>query len=125
MVWTYEDFCANILVLDNAIRFVGIADRKGRIFATARRPGLEPLLTKEEMEESISDAVVRFGIDPSLEKKVGRIIYALTVYEKIRRATIRFYKEDILVITFDSGADHQSIVNDKVLPLLKDGRVIP
>jgi hypothetical protein len=55
MVWIYEEFCANILILDNAIRFVGIADKKGRIFATAQRPGLEPLLTKGEMGESIRD----------------------------------------------------------------------
>jgi hypothetical protein len=68
---------------------------------------------------------VRFNINPSLEKKIGRVIYALTVYEKIRQATIRFYKEDILVITFDPDADHQSIVNDKVLPLLRDKTVVP
>lgn len=119
-MWTYEEFCANILILDNSIRFVGIADKTGRIFATAYRPGLEPLLTKEEAEQSIKDAVMRFQIEPSLEAKVGRTVYASAVYEKMKRVTTRFNKVDILVITLDLEADHESIVNEKVLPLLRD-----
>lgn len=125
VTWTYAEFCANILILDNSIRFVGIADKTGRIFATAQRPGIEPILTKEELEESIRDAVVRFAIDPFLEEKTGRIIYALTVYEKLRRATIRFHKEEILVMTFDLETDLESIVTGKVLPLMRDKLVMP
>lgn len=125
VTWTYAEFCANILILDNSIRFVGIADKTGRIFATAQRPGIEPILTKEELEESIRDAVVRFAIDPFLEEKTGRIIYALTVYEKLRRATIRFHKEEILVMTFDLETDLESIVSGKVLPLMRDKLVMP
>lgn len=125
VTWTYAEFCANILILDNSIRFVGIADKTGRIFATAQRPGIEPILTKEELEESIKDAVVRFAIDPFLEEKTGRIMYALTVYEKLRRATIRFHKEEILVMTFDLETDLESIVTGKVLPLMRDKLVMP
>lgn len=119
-MWTYEEFCANIMVLDNSIRFVGIADQQGRIFATAYRPGLDPLLSKEEAEESIKDAVVRFRINPSLEGKIGRIVYAFTVYEKLKRATLCFHKKDILVITFDVDANHEYVLREKVLPLLRD-----
>ena len=125
VTWTYAEFCANILILDNSIRFVGIADKTGRIFATAQRPGIEPILTKEELEESIKDAVVRFAIDPFLEEKTGRIMYALTVYEKLRRATIHFHKEEILVMTFDLETDLESIVTGKVLPLMRDKMVTP
>ena len=125
VTWTYAEFCANILILDNSIRFVGIADKTGRIFATAQRPGIEPILTKEELEESIKDAVVRFAIDPFLEEKTGRIMYALTVYEKLRRATIHFHKEEILVMTFDLETDLESIVTGKVLPLMRDKLVMP
>jgi len=125
VTWTYAEFCANILILDNSIRFVGISDKTGRIFATAQRPGIELLLTKRELEESIKDAVVRFATDPFLEEKTGRIMYALTVYEKLRRATIRFHKEEILVLTFDLETDHESIVTGKVLPLMRDKMVMP
>lgn len=123
-MWTYEEFCANVMILDNFIRFVGLADQKGRIFATAYRPGLQPILTKEEAEASIKDAITRFQMDPSLEEKLGRIVYASTIYEKIKRATIRFNREDVMVITFDPEADHEAIVKEKVLPLLRDKLVV-
>lgn len=118
--WTYAEFCANIMVLDNSIRFVGIVDKKGRIFATAHRPGLTPLLEKEESEEWIRDALMRFSVEPKLMPKVGGIVYASSVYEKVRRATLRFQREEILVVTFEREADHESIIIDKILPLLKE-----
>ena len=112
------------MVLDNTIRFVGIADKKGRIFATAHRPGLAPLLDKEESEEWIKDALVRFSVEPKLMSKVGGIVYASSVYEKVRRVTLRFQGDEILVVTFEREADHESIINAKILPLLKEKLVI-
>lgn len=120
MTWTYSEFCANIMILDNKIRFVGIADTKGRIFATAHRPGLERLLDEGESEEWIKDALVRFSVEPKLMSKVGGILYSSSVYEKVRRATLRFQRGEILVVTFEPDADHELILRQKILPLLKE-----
>lgn len=43
-----EDFCMQILSVDDFIRFSGLANMKGKLVAEAYRKGLVPLLTKKK-----------------------------------------------------------------------------
>lgn len=83
-------FCREILCLDAGIRFAGVADRIGRLVAAEYRPDLKkkPLLTKEESELSAIQSILRMGTRATLEGKLGRVVYAFTQYEKVKRATI-------------------------------------
>jgi hypothetical protein len=119
-----EEFCKQILQLDNSIRFAGIANMKGKLVAEAYREGLVPLLTKQETELSALQAIVKMATRESLEeKKLGKTIYASALYEKIKRATIPLRGETmsdyILLVSFDLEAKHESIILNKILPLVK------
>jgi hypothetical protein len=119
-----EEFCKQILQSDNSIRFAGIANMKGKLVAESYREGLVPLLTKQETELSALQAIVKMATRESLEeKKLGKTIYALALYEKIKRATIPLRGETmcnyILLISFDLEAEHESVILNKILPLAK------
>jgi hypothetical protein len=117
----FEEFCHLILDLDGSIRFVGIATLSGAILATKYRDNLIPLLTKEETASSIKDSVWRMESRRDVEEKLGKTMYVIATYEKVKRATIPVGKEgqSILIISFDSASDPESIIRNKILAVIK------
>lgn len=57
-----KELCKSILGIDKGIRFAGMADRMCKLAAYAYRPGLQPLLTKEESELSVMQSLLRMGM---------------------------------------------------------------
>jgi hypothetical protein len=61
-----------------------------------------------------------------MESKLGKVIYSLTVYEKVERVTILTDREEepILVVSLDInydnkvGMDHESLIQNGILPLV-------
>jgi hypothetical protein len=117
----FEDFCQLILELDDSIRFVGIATLTGAILSTKYRANLVPLLSQEETASSIKSSVWRMESRRDIEEKLGKTLYVIATYEKIRRATIPVGEEgqSILIVSFDSEADAESIIRDKILKIIK------
>ena len=113
-----KKLCKDMVNIDNGIRFAGMADRSGKLAAFAYRPGLQPLLTREESELSVMQSLLRMGMRKTLEEKLGKTIYAFALYEKVKRATIPM-DDGILMVSFDVEADHESIILSKILPMLK------
>ena len=130
---TYENFgmhgsilqevCDKVIELDNSIRFAGFANNAGKIIAYKYRKGLDPLLKSNESELSFIDSALRMRTRKDMEPKLGRAIYSITLYEKVKRATISFDNEDypILMISLDNSnqrSDHESLILDRILPLV-------
>lgn len=118
-----NELCKRIILLDKSIRFAGVADMKGNMVAEAYREGLVPLLTKQETELSALQAIVKMATRRALEeKKLGKIIYAFALYEKLKRATIPLMNENdcFLLISFELQADQESIILHKILPFVKE-----
>ena len=117
----FEEFCQLILEADESIRFVGIATLTGAILAMKYRANLIPLLTQEETASSIKYSVWRVESRRVLEEKLGKTLYVIATYEKIKRATIPVGQEgqSILVISFDIESDAESIIRNKILTIIK------
>jgi sugar-specific transcriptional regulator TrmB len=117
----FEEFCQLILGVDESIRFVGIATINGAILATKYRTNLVPLLTQEETASSVKHSVWRVESRRVLEEKLGKTLYVIATYEKVKRATIPVGHEgqSILVISFDKDSDADSIIRNKILTLVK------
>ena len=117
-----DNFCEGILALDRKIRFAGVAGSRGRLLGYAYRKGLAALLTKEESEISVLQSFVRMDSRATLERKLGRTVYAYALYEKVKRVTIPIRGQSrithIFMMSFDLDADHEGIVLEKVLPRL-------
>lgn len=117
----FEEFCQLILGLDESIRFVGIATLTGAILAMKYRANLVPLLTQEETASSIKYSVWRVESRRVLEEKLGKSLYVIATYEKLKRATIPIGQDgqSILIISFDNDSDADSIIRNKILTIIK------
>jgi hypothetical protein len=56
------------------------------------------------------------------EFKIGKPIYSFTLYEKLKRVTITLEDNDypILFASFDTEADHENIIVNKLLPVINE-----
>lgn len=117
----FEEFCQLILSLDESIRFVGIATLSGAVLAMKYRTNLVPLLTREETSSSIKHSVWRMESRRALEEKLGKTLYVVATYEKLKRATIPVGHDgqSVLVISFDYESDAESIIRNKILTTIK------
>src|ERR687890_2092737 len=116
-----HSICKKIIGLDNSIRFAGIPNKFGKQIVAEYRQGLNPLLTDSESELYAIESVLRMNTRKDFELKLGRPIYSFTLYEKVKRATITLENEEfpILMASFDIQADHDHIIMDKILPIIR------
>lgn len=116
------ELCGEILLLDKGIRFAGIATRFGKVVSSVYRGGLDPLLTRTESELSVTQSIIRMGTRQTLERKLGKTVYAFAMYEKVKRATIPLHDADnhILMISFDIESDHERLILEKILPIIRE-----
>jgi hypothetical protein len=117
----FEEFCQLILDVDESIRFVGIATLSGAVLAKKYRSNSMPLLTQEDAASSIKDSIRRMTSRRELEEKLGKTLYVIETYEKIKRATIPVGHDgdSFLIISFDNESDSESIIRNKILTIIK------
>ncbi len=78
-------------------------------------------MTDEENEEYAALTVTRHKTRIKFQSKIGELKYAVGKYEKIIRVTIRINEDYFLLLTLDIDAkDYDSILVDKVIPLVKE-----
>lgn len=116
-----EDLCNQIIQSDDSIRFVGIADKYGKQVIVKYRDGLVPYLNQTESEIYSIDTVMRMNSRKEMESKLGKVIYSFTLYENLKRATIYIGNNDypVLMASFDIRSDHDNIILNKILPIVK------
>ena len=121
-----EKICNEILELDSSIRFAGIANKMGKLVAAQFTRGVEALLTREEIEANMINAVLRMKTRQDYEQKLGKTIYTFALYEKVKRASIALDQGNysLLMVSFDVAAHHESIILHKILPRIKQHNLI-
>ncbi|MDQ4022595.1 MAG: hypothetical protein M3224_02575, partial [Thermoproteota archaeon] len=67
------------------------------------------------------ESVLRMNTRKDFESKLGKPIYSFTLYEKVKRATITLENKEypIVMVSFDIQADHDYIIMDKILPIIR------
>ena len=131
-----HDICNQILKIDISIRFAGFANNMGTVIAAQHREAVmsvekareQSLLTKDELELSAIESVLRMVTRKDMMPKLGKPIYSFTLYEKEKRATILLENSNnsdcppILMVSFDNnneaGTYQESIILNGVLPLV-------
>lgn len=125
-----EEFCADVLALDSALRFAGVANADGTSVHYKYRTGLTPLLSSEETVKSMLQAVLRSGTRFTLEDRLGECLYTISMYRKVKRVSITLRPPTIgdrrfgvLMMSMDNSADHDAILGEKILPFLQKARL--
>jgi len=115
-----KNFCEQILNLDKTIRFAGITNNMGDMITAKYGKNTAPLLSGLKAEISAFQSTTRMvSIQEELGDKLGKIIYVSEVFENIKRVTISLENYCFLLISFDVHADHDAIIVNKILPLVR------
>lgn len=117
-----SDFCKAVLELDPGIRFAGVAEKNGRIAAARYRKDVVPLLDRSRLELSVVQTAIRFNTRESFEHELGKALYTITAYEKVKRATVPMHdrKKRLLLVSFDLTARPGPIIRKKILPMIEE-----
>jgi hypothetical protein len=133
-VFNYNQIIQDVVELDKFILCAVIANlENAKIIAIKYKKEQDtglPILTREESELLTMQSLIRMSTRRTLEYKLGRALYSSTVYENVIRSSICLFndkrKDDendsLLMLTFDKNADHELIINSKILPFLTDIR---
>jgi hypothetical protein len=120
-----KEICNQVLQLDKSIRFAGIGNNMGTLIAYKLRKGLVSLLNEEDLRNNIMKTVLRMKTREDYESKLGDVIYTFALYKRVKRASIPLDHPDLAVLTvsFDMAANQDSIIMDKILPVLKQWKL--
>ncbi|MGC2570620.1 MAG: hypothetical protein WA364_03840 [Candidatus Nitrosopolaris sp.] len=128
-----HDICNQILEIDKSVRFAAFVNNMGTIIAAQHRERLsvekekeQSLLTKDELELSAIESVLRMVTSKDMMSKFGKPLYSFTSYEKVKRATILLENSKnsdcphILMVSFDNKVEayQETIILNGILPLV-------
>ena len=108
-VYKIKQHYKDIMNIDPKIRLVTICDTNGNIIFYRHRQGVQNLLTKDESKKSLEMAMTAWKVRNELSDKIGKGMYVLAEYEKIKRITMPFGDDFLLYLTTEVEADHSSI----------------
>ncbi|MFQ5941683.1 MAG: DUF6659 family protein [Nitrososphaerales archaeon] len=106
----YDDLCKEILNSDKKIRFAGVCDKTGKIKHGGQQEGVKSILSPEESEQSLKQALSRWEFRGSFEPKFGKGEYSLTKYEKVKRMTVPVDENHLLLVSTEIDVDHAKII---------------
>jgi uncharacterized protein DUF6659 len=105
-----EEFSKNILALDPAIRFAGLIERSGHLFAGGMREGTDTKLNEKNSDLSLLQFAHIVFLRERFSKELGSLKYVLYDYDKVKMFNMPV-KEYILVFSAESDANAEDIVN--------------
>ncbi|MEO9320730.1 MAG: hypothetical protein ABI361_08670 [Nitrososphaera sp.] len=119
----HEKICSKILDSDSQVRFAGIMNDRGILVYYDYNRDITPLINSEELKLCAMQALIRLGTRQTFAHKTGNVQYSVTVYERVKRATIPLNDYFTLLVSFDIDANHESIIVDKILPAIDRSQI--
>jgi hypothetical protein len=113
-----EQFSKNILDLHPVIRFAGIVEKSGHLYAGSMRPGIEEHLKGRNPEISFSQAAYIVDLRNMFSADLGRLNSVIYIYNKVKLISIPV-KEHILVISADNTENTENNTDHLIDNILK------
>ena len=85
-----------ILAIDENIRFVAISDLDGNMIAAKAKEGAKLFLSPESTKDTLRHAASAWKSRMKHFDEIGRGLYTIAVYEKLRRVTMPLSNDKIL-----------------------------
>jgi len=100
-----------ILAIDENIRFVAISDLDGNMIASKAREGANLFLSPESTKDTLHHAASAWKSRMKHFDEIGRGLYTIAVYEKLRRVTMPLSDDKILLVTIDNAGGQKQILD--------------
>ena len=112
----YEKFCSQILDSDPKIRFATVYDEWAVKMAGGMREGVKNHLSEHAENELVNISVLDWKARKDMSKWLGKTIYTLAEYDKVKRFSFYLGDEHLLLVSAEKDADTNLVV-DKVIKL--------
>lgn len=104
-----EQFSKNILNLDSNIRFAGIVEKSGRLYAGSVRTGIEEHLKGKNPELSLAQSAYIVDLRKMFTTELGNLRYVIYTYDKVKMLSMPV-KEHVLVFSADEVANSEDLL---------------
>ncbi|HJT49518.1 MAG TPA: DUF6659 family protein [Nitrososphaeraceae archaeon] len=104
-----DELSANIISLDSRIRFAGVIDRSGRMYASKLREGVEKYLNEKNTQLSFAQTAYIVDLRQIFSSELGSLQYILYSYEKVKLFSVPV-KEHVLVFSTDDSVNVEQLV---------------
>lgn len=110
----YEKFCSDILDADPKIRFATVYDEWASKIAGGIREGVVNLLTERRENELVNLSVMDWKSRKEMSKWLGKTIYTLAEYDKIKRFSFYLGDDYLLLVSAEKDADTNHVVEQVI-----------
>ncbi len=95
----YEKLLNMIMDFNDSIRFAAVCNSSGEILWNSQRSGIKNLIPMADTKKTLLRAVGAWKERSKVTDKVGRGLYVIAAYEKIKRITIPLDKGHLLFVS--------------------------
>lgn len=98
----YEKLLNMLMDFNDSVRFAAVCDKDGEILWQSQRNGIKNLISLEDTKKTLKRALNAWQERTAITDKVGRGLYVIAAYEKIKRITIPLENNNLLFISVDN-----------------------
>ncbi len=99
----YEKLLNMLMDFNDSIRFAAVCDKEGEILWQSQRNGIKNIIPLEDTKKTLKRALNAWQERSAITDKVGRGLYVIAAYEKIKRITIPLENNHLLFISVDNA----------------------
>ena len=98
----YSGFLEVLMMSNKKVRFSAICNLEGKLLFQKRREDIRELFSLEETQKQLSGTIDSWKSRSEIKEKIGKPMYSITSYEKIKRMTIPIDDAHLLFISMDN-----------------------
>jgi hypothetical protein len=111
VMMSYQNQLDRIMAIDDNIRFVAICDLDGNQIASKARENSNLYLSPESTQDTLRHAAAAWKSRMKHFDEIGKGLYTIAVYEKLRRVTMPLSEDRILLVTIDNKGGQKQILD--------------
>ncbi|MCI0565048.1 MAG: hypothetical protein MN733_41815 [Nitrososphaera sp.] len=104
-----EQFSRNVLSLDSGIRFAGVMERSGHLYASVWREGAEEYLKGRNPEISLAQSAYIVDLRKMFAQELGSLKAVNYIYDRVKLISIPV-QDHILVVSADTATASDELV---------------
>ena len=98
----YEQLLNMLMDFNESVRFAAVCDSKGEILWNSQRAGIQKIIPIADTKKTLQRSLGAWQERSQVADKVGRGLYVIAAYEKIKRITIPLGNGNLLFISIDN-----------------------
>ncbi|MBT5200697.1 MAG: hypothetical protein HOK63_05640 [Thaumarchaeota archaeon] len=99
----YKELLEALMISNKNVRFSAICTLQGEMLFQKRREDIKSLFTLDETKSQLEKTIDSWKSRGDIKDKIGKPLYSITSYEKIKRITIPIDEEYLLFISMDNN----------------------